>query len=281
MAFDRSEAIGLASAVGGHGILLAIIALGLFGMEETIEKPQSLAVTLEGDGTPLPVTGEVGAGEIAPALVEEAEEEVEAAAESADSAAEAAAQAEADAKKAADAAARANATAAEKRAAREAAAKAAAAKRARDKAARDKARKEKAARDKAARDKAARDKAQNEFDELGKKFGGSGKTSAQEKRSITASINGAVKRPWDACRIPGATTEIRSLKTVVKFTLTKSGGLGRITSVRTSGRSAGNAGQIPRFEACARNAISRAAPFKLPAENYSFWQNSTLTFTKK
>ena len=106
------------------------------------------------------------------------------------------------------------------------------------------------------------------------------KTAAEVKRSIDISIKAAVVAPWNRCKILGATDETRDLVSVVRFSLTQSGGLAGISSISTSGKSSGNLGQVPRFEECAKNAIRQAAPFSLPSENYAVWQNYTLTFTK-
>ena len=72
---SNNDIVAMGATVGGHGLLLAVIALGLLGMEEKIEKPESLAVELVGEGSPEPVTGDVGAASAAPEIVEESPEE--------------------------------------------------------------------------------------------------------------------------------------------------------------------------------------------------------------
>ena len=104
-------------------------------------------------------------------------------------------------------------------------------------------------------------------------------TASEIRRSISTSINAEVARPWNACRVTGI--DVDQLKTTVVFRLTQSGGLERIASVDTSGVNDTNRTQLARFEECARRAIELAAPFNLPAENFSYWQTYTLDFEKR
>lgn len=104
-------------------------------------------------------------------------------------------------------------------------------------------------------------------------------TAAEVKRSIDVSIKSAVAPRWNGCRISGV--DIDQLKTVVKFRLTQSGALAGFTSVTTSGENDSNKFQIQRHQECAKRAVELAAPFDLPEENYSFWQNYTLDFIKR
>ncbi len=103
-------------------------------------------------------------------------------------------------------------------------------------------------------------------------------TAAQITRSIRTSINAEVARPWNACRVTGA--DVDQLKTTVRFRLAESGALANIGSVTTTGVTDSNRPQVARFEECARRAIQLAAPFNLPSENYSYWENYTLDFEK-
>lgn len=104
-------------------------------------------------------------------------------------------------------------------------------------------------------------------------------TAAEVKRSIDVSIKSAVAPRWNGCRISGV--DVDQLKTVVKFRLTQSGALAGFTSVATSGENDSNKFQIQRHQECAKRAVELAAPFDLPEDNYSFWQNYTLDFIKR
>jgi periplasmic protein TonB len=105
------------------------------------------------------------------------------------------------------------------------------------------------------------------------------KTAAEVRRSIDVSIKSAVAPRWNGCRISGV--DVDQLKTVVKFRLTQSGALAGFTSVATSGENDSNKFQVQRHQECAKRAVELAAPFDLPEENYSFWQNYTLDFIKR
>lgn len=104
-------------------------------------------------------------------------------------------------------------------------------------------------------------------------------TAAEVRRSIDVSIKSAVLPRWNGCRISGV--DVDQLKTVVKFRLTPSGALAGFTGVTTSGETDSNKFQIPRHQECAKRAVELAAPFDLPEDNYSFWQNYTLDFIKR
>ena len=284
MVMDRSEQIGLGFTLGGHAAIIAAIFF-LNGPEEEIIKEPGMAVTLVGDGTAAPVTGEIGETPPPPAddLVEEVSDEADIAAEVADSKADEAAAAEAAAKKAQAAAASANATAAQKKAAREAAAKAAKKKREaaaaeakRKKAARDKARKEKAAKDKAARDKAAKDKARREFEEAMKgKTGGNNKASKAKTAKARVTIGGQISI---ASCIPDG-IDVRKISTRVVINLNKNGTISSLSNVTQKGRTASNAPQMEPTKRCVLSSIRRAAPFRgLDLKNYASWKSVPINF---
>jgi hypothetical protein len=105
------------------------------------------------------------------------------------------------------------------------------------------------------------------------------KTAAEVRRSIDVSIKAAIRPRWDSCRVSGV--DVDQLKTVVKFRLTTSGALAGFTSVTTTGDNESNKFQVQRHQECAKRAVELAAPFDLPEENYSFWQNYTLDFIKR
>ncbi|ABF52052.1 hypothetical protein [Sphingopyxis alaskensis] len=104
-------------------------------------------------------------------------------------------------------------------------------------------------------------------------------TAAEVRRSIDVSIKAAVAPRWNSCRVSGV--DVDQLKTIVKFRLTQSGALAGFTSVTTTGENDSNRFQIERHQECAKRAVELAAPFDLPEENYSFWQNYTLDFIKR
>ena len=104
-------------------------------------------------------------------------------------------------------------------------------------------------------------------------------TAAEVRRSIDVSIKAKVGPRWNGCRISGV--DVDQLKTVVKFKLTQSGALAGFTSVNTTGENDSNKFQVQRHQECAKRAVELAAPFDLPEENYSFWQNYTLDFIKR
>jgi hypothetical protein len=104
-------------------------------------------------------------------------------------------------------------------------------------------------------------------------------TAAEVRRSIDVSIKAAVGPRWNGCRVTGV--DVDQLKTVVKFRLTQSGALAGFTDVETTGQNDSNRFQVQRHQECAKRAIELAAPFDLPGENYSFWQNYTLDFIKR
>src|SRR3546814_11243642 len=86
-------------------------------------------------------------------------------------------------------------------------------------------------------------------------------------------IKAAFKPRWDSCRVSGV--DVDQLKTVVKFRLSRSGGLAGFTSVTTTGENASNKFQAQRHQECAKRAVELAAPLDLPDDEYDFWQNYT------
>ena len=104
-------------------------------------------------------------------------------------------------------------------------------------------------------------------------------TAAEVKRSIDVSIKSAVRPRWDRCQVSGFDAD--KLETEVKFRLTTSGALGGFTSVTTTGQNDSNKNLVQRHQECAKRAVELAAPFDLPEDNYSFWQNYTLDFIKR
>lgn len=104
-------------------------------------------------------------------------------------------------------------------------------------------------------------------------------TAAEVRKSIDVSIKSKVNPRWQRCSVSGV--DVDQLKTVVKFRLTASGALAGFSSVTTTGENDSNKFQVQRHQECAKRAVELAAPFDLPEENYSFWQNYTLDFIKR
>lgn len=104
-------------------------------------------------------------------------------------------------------------------------------------------------------------------------------TAAEVRRSIDVSIKSAVAPRWNRCQVSGFDAD--QLKTVVKFRLTEAGALAGFTSITTTGENDSNKNLVQRHQECAKRAVELAAPFDLPEENYSFWQNYTLDFIKR
>ncbi|WP_077148384.1 hypothetical protein [Sphingopyxis sp. KK2] len=104
-------------------------------------------------------------------------------------------------------------------------------------------------------------------------------TAAEVRKSIDVSIKSKVNPRWQRCSVSGV--DVDQLKTVVKFRLTASGALAGFSSVTTTGENESNKFQVQRHQECAKRAVELAAPFDLPEENYSFWQNYTLDFIKR
>ncbi len=79
MGMDRTEQIGLGSAVGGHALLLILLSLGIFGASERLVRPKPVSVTLVEDSAPEATTTEASEENPAPAAEVESTEEQQAA----------------------------------------------------------------------------------------------------------------------------------------------------------------------------------------------------------
>ena len=104
-------------------------------------------------------------------------------------------------------------------------------------------------------------------------------TASQVRRSIDVSIKSAVRPHWDRCQVSGFDAD--QLSTEVKFRLTATGALAGFTSITTTGQNDSNKNLVQRHQECAKRAVQLAAPFDLPEENFSFWQNYALDFVKR
>ncbi|MGL5838654.1 MAG: hypothetical protein ACRCY3_09165 [Sphingorhabdus sp.] len=67
MAMDRTEKIGLGTALGGHALLLGAFALGAFFTSDRIMKPQPISVTLEAESADISTAPDPVQEEPAPA----------------------------------------------------------------------------------------------------------------------------------------------------------------------------------------------------------------------
>lgn len=297
MAMERAEIIGLGVAVAGHVVLIAILAFGLLASEEMIEKPQSIAVTLDGPGSPLPITGDIGDSLPEPSEEESApaEEPDTSADDSAMAAKEAAAaEAEAEARRAEAAAKAANASAAEKarakklaaeaaRKKREAAAAEAKRKKAREAAAKKKreAERKRKAEAEAERKRKAAEAARRKKDfenRMGKALGGGDNApSAGAARKARATIGGQI--PIRGC--PSG-IDVNKIVTRVTINLNRNGSIKSLTNISQSGRTASNAPQMAPTQRCILNSIRAAAPFSgLNAADYQSWKSIRIGFKAK
>ena len=105
------------------------------------------------------------------------------------------------------------------------------------------------------------------------------KTATEVRRSIEVSIYNEVLGPWNACKFSGV--DIKALKTIVKFELNRDGTVKKFRSFVTENQNDSNKFQVSRHQECAKLAIERASPFNLPIENYDFWKDYELEFSKK
>jgi hypothetical protein len=105
------------------------------------------------------------------------------------------------------------------------------------------------------------------------------KTATEVRRAIEVSIYNEVLGPWNACKFSGV--DIKVLKTIVKFELNRDGTVKKFRSFVTENQNDSNKFQVSRHQECAKLAIERASPFNLPIENYDFWKDYELEFSKK
>ncbi len=76
MGMDRTEQIGLGSAVGGHALLLILLSLGIFGASERLVRPEPVTVTLVEESAPEATTTDPSQENPAPtAEIESVQEE--------------------------------------------------------------------------------------------------------------------------------------------------------------------------------------------------------------
>jgi TolA protein len=296
---DRAEQIGLGSAVGGHALLLALFAFGVFQITEEIKPPEPISVSLvsadaiEEDAaagappemaTPSPEELAASSPDIATiadeaeteaAAQERAQEQAKAAADAAEDRqkeaeaqqaaqqkqAEAAAAAQAAAKAKADAA-RVSATAAEKQRAKEAQARA---EQARRDAAAQKAAARKAAAE-AANRKAAADAAKRAADAKARAAAADAK-----RKSDAAKAKADAKRKADAARAK----ELEEGRKRLENAVNNAGGSGKTAAQVRGAVTIALGNQIgPRFQSCAPNGPEIEDIFTYM--NLSIGKNGTL-----
>lgn len=102
-------------------------------------------------------------------------------------------------------------------------------------------------------------------------------TAAQLEASYIQALFFQIKRYWRAPT--GVDAEL--IRTTVDVTLRPDGSVASITKVNQIGVNENNANLKDLHFERAQAAIRRAAPFRLPAENYAIWQSLRLTFDKR
>ena len=95
--------------------------------------------------------------------------------------------------------------------------------------------------------------------------------------SLRAEILRQLKPHWKSPT--GA--DVEQLRTTVRVTLTRSGGVADIGAVTTSGQTASNRGQVKLHQEQAIRAVRLAAPFRLPANFYDAWKEIAPVFDRR
>jgi hypothetical protein len=75
--------------------------------------------------------------------------------------------------------------------------------------------------------------------------------------------------------------DVEQLRTTVRVSLTRSGGIEDIGTVTTTGQTASNRGQVKLHQEQAIRAVRLAAPFRLPAEHYDAWKDIAPVFDRR
>ena len=75
--------------------------------------------------------------------------------------------------------------------------------------------------------------------------------------------------------------DVEQLRTTVRVSLTRSGGIEAIGAVSTTGQTASNRGQVKLHQEQAIRAVRLAAPFRLPAEHYDAWKDIAPVFDRR
>lgn len=97
------------------------------------------------------------------------------------------------------------------------------------------------------------------------------------QNSLRAEILRQLKPHWKSPT--GA--DVEQLRTTVRVTLTRSGGIADIGAVTTAGQTASNRGQVKLHQEQAIRAVRLAAPFRLPAEFYDAWKDIAPVFDRR
>jgi hypothetical protein len=75
--------------------------------------------------------------------------------------------------------------------------------------------------------------------------------------------------------------DVEQLRTTVRVSLTRSGGIEDIGAVSTTGQTPSNRGQVKLHQEQAIRAVRLAAPFRLPAEHYDAWKDIAPVFDRR
>lgn len=100
-------------------------------------------------------------------------------------------------------------------------------------------------------------------------------TSGPARQTINAAIGNEIRPYWR----PPSGVDVERLVTTIRFELNEDGSLADEPKVlKQTGETASNAPQMKLHAENAVRAIKRAAPFKLPRENYAQWKTWTFDF---
>ncbi|MGF7150961.1 outer membrane biosynthesis protein TonB [Sphingomonas zeicaulis] len=100
-------------------------------------------------------------------------------------------------------------------------------------------------------------------------------TSGQARQTINAAIGNEIRPYWR----PPSGVDVEKLITKIRFELNEDGSLaGEPQILGQTGKTASNTPQMRLHAENAIRAIKRAAPFKLPRENYAQWKTWTFDF---
>ena len=95
--------------------------------------------------------------------------------------------------------------------------------------------------------------------------------------SLAAEVRRQLKPHWKSPT--GA--DVEQLRTTVRVSLTRSGGVASIGDVTTTGQTASNRGQVKLHQEQAIRAVRLAAPFRLPPDYYDAWREIAPVFDRR
>jgi periplasmic protein TonB len=319
MAMNRTEQIGLGSAVGGHAFLLLLLSLGVFGAGERLLRPQPIEVSLVGETAPEATSPTPSSEAPAPAAIAEPEPAAatEAAAPEAPSAPPELVIAKPIARPAVrpiekprpsaitDPVRKPAAVVARKPAAKPAPAKPAPTKAT---AAKPNAAKPRPASvspaskpakatarsggfgkgfedriagiGKSSSSGTARPNAANGQGKSPTAAAPPGKPAAEVRRSVNASLAAQIKPYLEACAPSGV--DMDAIRTFITLSLDRSGGLSSVRFDKQTGVNASNSPQADPLKQCALRAARQASPYRgLDPEYYDVWKTHALQLKAK